>query len=153
MGRVAATSSYTVDFRPERAPTPAPAGRVPRVVRLLALAHRIDEMIRTGQIEDLATAARLCGVTRARMTQISNLLLLAPEIQEEILDLPPVTTGRDSVTERNLRNVVAEPDWRLQGTIRNLSRRQASPGPRPIRARDRRGCGSTPKDRCSRTLR
>ena len=34
-------------------------------------------------------------VTRARMTQIMNLLNLAPDIQEELLLLPPVTEGRD----------------------------------------------------------
>lgn len=117
MSRVAATSSYAVDFRrprPTTIPDAEPVGRVPRVARLLALAHRIDGMIRVGEIEDLATAARLCGVTRARMTQIVNLLLLAPAIQEAILGLPPVTRGRDQITERNLRETVAEPDWKTQ---------------------------------------
>ena len=114
MSRVAATSSYAVDFRPERAPEPEPVGRVLRVAKLVALAHRIDGMIRAGEIPDLATAARLCGVTRARMTQIMNLLLLAPEIQEAILDLPTINQGRDPVTERNLRPIVANADWKEQ---------------------------------------
>ena len=48
------------------------------------------------------------------MTQITNLLLLAPVIQEAILDLPPVTNGRDPVSERALRRIVAEPDWERQ---------------------------------------
>jgi len=76
------------------------------VTRLLALAHKIDEMIRSGELRDLAHAAKVCAVTRARMTQISNLLLLAPGVQEEILDLPPVTRGRDPITERSLREIV-----------------------------------------------
>ncbi len=71
-------------------------------------------MIRAGELRDLADAARAIGVTRARMTQIVNLLLLAPEIQEAILDLPPVTNGRDPVSERALRRIVAEPDWNRQ---------------------------------------
>jgi hypothetical protein len=58
------------------------------VARTLALAHTIDEMIRTGELRDLADAARAVGVTRARMTQIMNLLLLAPEIQEALLSFP-----------------------------------------------------------------
>ena len=62
-----------------------PSGRIPRVTRLLALAHRIDGMIRERDLRDWAEAARLIGVTRARMTQIANLLLLAPELQERIL--------------------------------------------------------------------
>jgi hypothetical protein len=48
------------------------------------------------------------------VTQIANLLLLAPEIQEQILDLPPVTNGRDPVSERQLRRIVAEADWNQQ---------------------------------------
>ena len=111
-----ARSSYTVDFNaksPRRA-TQADTGRVPRVARTLALAHRIDAMIRAGELRDLADAARANGVTRARMTQIANLLLLAPQIQEAILDLPPVTNGRDPVSERALRRIVAEPDWTRQ---------------------------------------
>ena len=71
-------------------------------------------MIRTGELRHLAGAAGAMGLTRARVTQITNLLLLAPEIQEAILALPPVTKGRDSVTERQLRRIVAEPDWDLQ---------------------------------------
>ncbi len=115
MRRAAATSSYVVDFRrPRPTPLPEPVGRAPRVTRLLALAHRIDAMIRAGEIEDLATAARLCRVTRARMTQIMNLTLLAPGLQEAILDMPPVAKGRDLITERNLREIVAEVDWERQ---------------------------------------
>ena len=47
-------------------------GKIPRVTPLLALAHRIEGMIRTGELKDWAEAARLIGVTRARMTQIGN---------------------------------------------------------------------------------
>ena len=81
---------------------------------MLALAHRIDGMIRDGEVDDLADAARRLGLTRARVTQIANLLLLAPAIQEAILDLAPVTTGRDPISERQLRPIVAEPDWNEQ---------------------------------------
>jgi len=87
------------------------------VVRLLALAHKVDDMIRAGKLKDLADAARACGVTRARMTQIMNLLLLAPEIQEQLLRWPPVTEGRDPVTERALRPVAAESAWERQRQV------------------------------------
>ncbi len=116
MSRAAATSVLSVDFgakSPRRA-TVAPKGRVSRVGRLLSLAYRIDGMIRAGELRDLADAARACNLTRARMTQIGNLLLLAPEIQETILELPPVTKGRDPITERTLRPIVAEPHWQRQ---------------------------------------
>ena len=111
---VAATVAYAVQFGESPRPRPEPQARIPRVVRLLALAHQMERKIRAGELRDLAHAAEAIGVTRARMTQIMNLLLLAPGIQEEILDLPPVLEGRDPVTERQLRELVAEPDWNRQ---------------------------------------
>ena len=109
-------STYTVDFNvqsPRRA-TQAATGRTPRVAVTLALAYKIDGMIRTGELRDLADAARAIGVTRARMTQIANLLLLAPDIQEALLFFPRTTVGRDPVHEKMLRPVAAEINWERQ---------------------------------------
>jgi len=119
-----ATLSYTVAFgRPTSTETARERpGRVLRVARLLALAHQIDAWIRAGDYDDLADTARKIGLTRARVTQIANLTLLAPQIQEEILAWPAITTGRDPVTERTLRPIVAEPSWRIQrAQWRNLT--------------------------------
>ena len=91
-----------------------PAGSVPRVARLMALAIRCEELVRRGEVADYAELARLGHVTRARMTQIINLLNLAPDIQEEILFLPPTTKGRDRIGERDLRPITAVVDWRVQ---------------------------------------
>jgi hypothetical protein len=93
---------------------PAPIGRVPRVARLMALAIRFDQMIRDGVVADQAELARLGRVTRARLTQIMNLLALAPDIQEAVLLLSPVAGWRGNVTERQLRAVVALANWRKQ---------------------------------------
>lgn len=92
----------------------APLGNVARVTRLMALAIRFDQLIRDGEVRDLADIARLGHVTRARVTQVMNLLHLAPDIQEAILFLPWVEQGRDPITERDLRPVAALPDWRKQ---------------------------------------
>lgn len=94
-----------------------PVGRVPRVARLLALAHRFERLIGTGVAADYADLARLGHVTRARVTQIMNLLVLAPDIQEQILCWPPVTSGKDPISERQLRVVVGELDWRKQQVL------------------------------------
>ena len=91
-----------------------PPGRVPRVSRLIALAIRFDQLIHDGVVANQAELARLGHVSRARVTQILNLLNLAPDIQETLLFLPRVESGRDSVTERDLRPIVAAPDWRKQ---------------------------------------
>jgi len=89
-------------------------GRIPRVTKLLALAHRFQQLLRDGTVKDYAELARLGRVTRARITQIMNLLNLAPEIQEEILFLPPVLNGRDPITERQVRQIVAISNWQKQ---------------------------------------
>lgn len=91
-----------------------PAGRLPRVTRLMALAIRFDQLIRSGEVADYADLARLGHVTRARVTQIMNLLMLAPDVQEDILFLPRVTAGRDPIHLRQLQPIALVPDWRKQ---------------------------------------
>ena len=59
-----------------------PPGRVPRISKLMALAIRFDGLIRDGKVRDMSELARLAHVTQPRMTQIMNLLHLAPDIQE-----------------------------------------------------------------------
>jgi hypothetical protein len=89
-------------------------GHVPRVARLLALAHHCQAMLAQGVFGSQTELAQVAGVTRARITQIMNLLFLAPDIQEKILFLPRVTKGRDSVTERDLREILKTLMWNEQ---------------------------------------
>ena len=98
----------------EPAAPPVEAGRVPRVARLMALAIRFEELVRMGEVESHADLARLGQVTRARISQIMDLLCLAPDIQEELLFLPHVERERDAVSEHELRTVCAVSDWREQ---------------------------------------
>ena len=112
-----ATATVTLAFPQSSRPRqlhPVASNREPRVTRHLALAHEIERRIHAGELDDLAHAARAFGLTRARVTQIVSLTLLAPSIQAEILALPPVTVGRDPITERTLRPIVAEPVWEMQ---------------------------------------
>ncbi len=104
------------ELRPGNAPTEPdpPVGSVPRVARLMALAIRCEELIRRGEVADYADLARLGHVTRARITQIMNLLNLAPDIQEEILFLPSTTKGCDRIAERHLRRLSGVIDWTEQ---------------------------------------
>ena len=98
----------------ERPVDATPPGNLPRVTRLMALAIRFEQLIRDGEVSDLAEIARLGHVTRARVTQIMNLLHLAPDIQDAVLNLPRVERGRDAISERDLRPIAALPDWRKQ---------------------------------------
>jgi len=99
---------------PPPKPDATPEGTVPRISRLMALAIRFDRLIKAGEITDQADLARLGNVTRARVTQIMNLLQLAPDIQETILFLPRTVQGRDPIREIMVRPIAAEPDWRKQ---------------------------------------
>jgi hypothetical protein len=113
----------TVDFkvrfaerrRGRKSPIKAsPPARTPRIAKLMALAIHLEGLIRDGKVKNQAELARLGHVSRPRLTQILNLLSLAPDIQEAILHLEPTISGRDAVKERDLRQVVAKADWRKQ---------------------------------------
>ncbi len=111
-------------------PPTVPPPRVPRIARLMALAIRFDEMLRTGEVADVATLAMLSHVTQPRMSQILSLTLLAPDIQEELLHLPAAESGRDPIHEKVLRPIIAEFDWRRQRTLwSKLKRRVAKQVP------------------------
>ncbi len=92
-------------------------GRVPRVARLLALALRLDEQVRRGEMASYAEVAEVGHVTRARVSQIMNLLNLAPDIQETILFLPRTVRGRDPLIVRDLQPIASIPDWRKQRVL------------------------------------
>ena len=101
--------------REEQAPAAAPApGRLPRITQLLALAIQFQEMIRCSDAKDYAELGRLGGLCRERISQIMKLIWLAPDIQIEILYLPPVPGGRFPVSESALRKVAGCLDWREQ---------------------------------------
>ncbi|MBN1317075.1 MAG: hypothetical protein JXA42_16455 [Anaerolineales bacterium] len=89
-------------------------GNVSRIARLMALAHRLENLVRQGEVTDYAELARLGYVSRARITQIMNFLWLAPDIQEEILFLARPVKGRDPIRERQIRPIAAILDWRKQ---------------------------------------
>lgn len=106
---------------PARSPA-TPRGRIPRVARVLALAHHWQFLIGSGVVRDQADLARLVGVSRARVTQVMDLLRLAPDIQEAVLDLPRVERGRDPIHGRDLCRLAAEPLWGKQRRIWSSTR-------------------------------
>jgi hypothetical protein len=92
--------------------TEIPEGRVPRVTRLMALALRLEKLASNGtRYSELACWGH---VSRARITQIMNLLLLAPDIQEAILFLPLTQRGRDPVHLALLQPIARTWRWSQQ---------------------------------------
>ena len=90
-----------------------PDSFVPRIARLMALAIRLEGLIKDKTVQNYTELAQLGRVTRARMTQIMKLLQLAPDLQEQLLFLPKIR----GLNERNLRGIVHELDWRVQRPI------------------------------------
>ena len=116
--------------RERRRAIPAVTSRVPRIARLMALAIRMENLIRAGGIIDYSQLAQLGHVSRARITQIMNLLLLAPDIQEQILFLSRVN-GRDPIRLVQLQQIARALDWKQQ---RLLWARLGSPLQQSIQA-------------------
>ena len=102
------------ELHPGHATAPVVPGRVLRVAKLLALAHRFEQLLHEGIVKDYATLGRLGHLTRARVSQIMTLLCLAPDIQEEILYWPPTVRGKDRVQMRQVLPIAALPDWKKQ---------------------------------------
>ena len=88
-----------------------PAGRVPRVARLMALAIHFEGLLRQGVVASYADLADVGQVSRARITQIMNLSLLAPDLQEAILLLPMTGRGRDPLKLADLQPIARRTRW------------------------------------------
>jgi len=101
---------------------PSTVRRPANVAAFLALAHHVQHLIDTGKIADRAEVARRLHWTRARVSQVMDLLLLAPDIQEKVLFLQ----AGSHVTERALRAVVGHEDWWEQRSTWCALERQAA---------------------------
>ena len=91
-------------------PVPELPPRIPRITRLMALAIKFQDMVDRGEVRDYADLARLGYVTRARVTQIMNLLNLACDIQQALLD----GEGGLRLTERDTRCMTRLVSWEEQ---------------------------------------
>jgi hypothetical protein len=94
-------------------PKPEPVRRPAKVARMLALAHHLQGAIDRGLVADRAAVARKLGLTRARVTHLLDLLLLAPDLQQALLGLEAVD-GAEPMSERALRAVAHAGSWVAQ---------------------------------------
>ena len=106
---------------------------VPRIVRLLALAHRWHRLIDEGEIRDQAEVARRVGLTRARVTQIMSLIRLSPRIQARL------ASGIDGVQQWRAASSAVYWPWQtriLGSPLEPESRHECDlSGTRPLRRR------------------
>ena len=111
---IAAAAKARVIARRRSTPIAAPAERVSRITRLLALALRFEDLIRSGTVTNYAAVAKVAQVSRSRVTQMTALLNLAPDIQEEILFLPAAEAQQLRISEPSLRKLTATLLWNQQ---------------------------------------
>jgi hypothetical protein len=78
----------------------------------LVLAHQIQELFDQGKVKSLSEAAVLLNMCNARISQVLNLVSLAPEIQKEILI--PNIEATEKITEFHIRCIAMEPKWGKQ---------------------------------------
>lgn len=103
-----------VTFDQARPSPPAEPTRQPaQVARMLALAHHLQRAMEGGAVANQAALARAFGLTRARLTQVLDLLLLAPDLQEQVLAMEAVD-GRQPLAERRLRQLAICESWAEQ---------------------------------------
>lgn len=110
-GRGAPKELHTNQEPEEAAPQPV---RLSRAARLMALALRFETLLRNGAVANYAELARLGHVSCARISQILNLLHLAPDLQEELLFLTRQGRGRDPIHLGRLQPIAAQFDWARQ---------------------------------------
>ena len=103
---------YAFTVEPPSEP-PEPARRPARIAYMLAFAHKLQEAIDRGEYRDRAEAARQLGLSRARITQLLDLTLLAPDIQEQVLFAEAVD-GVEPMSERQLHETTQQGPWRCQ---------------------------------------
>ena len=89
-------------------------GRLPRISQVLAMAITIQEMVHRGEVKDYADFARQRSISRERVSQVMKLVWLAPDIQVEILYLPPSVGGRYPISELSLRRIGEMLSWAEQ---------------------------------------
>jgi hypothetical protein len=80
---------------------------------MLAVAHALVDLLAEEGAPNRAKLAKALGMSEARLSQLLDLVMLAPDIQEELLFLE-VAPGREPIPERALRHVVRALDWREQ---------------------------------------
>ena len=105
---------------------------MPRLSRLLALALKMEQMIQEGTVKNYSELAHLGQVSAARISQVMNLLHLAPDIQEEIL---LANTPKDWLRESAVRKLSGVVLWSEQRHRWHKLAATASKGARPRRRR------------------
>lgn len=97
-------------------PKHAKPSRLPRITKLMALAIKYEQLLDSGQVSGQDALARLAGIDRSLMSRILRLRLLSPQIQEQLLNLPETTKGREELGLTKLIPLTRIHSWSKQET-------------------------------------
>lgn len=97
-----------------QAPSAIPVAHRPaNVAQMLALAHHLQRALDRGVVRTGGELARRLSFTPGRISELFDLLLLAPDIQEAVLGLQAVD-GKEPTSERALHAVARQASWAEQ---------------------------------------
>ena len=85
--------------------------KLPRITHTVARALMFEHAIANGEATDFADLARLTATTRERISQVMKMMRLAPDIQDEILRLPPVRRPQRAITVPEVEVIAEEVLW------------------------------------------
>lgn len=106
------------------APSPVPVPVHP-LARRMAMAIRCQQLLDAGVVRDQAALAAVAGMTRAWITLVMRLTLLAPGIQEALLNLG----AEEVVDHRAVQRIAQVVSWRVQVQRWRVLRASASRSP------------------------
>lgn len=90
---------------------PEPIRSSNRLCRLMALAIRFEDMLRTGEVVDYSDLATRYGVDRGRVSRVMHLRLLAPDLQEQLLSVSAVP---EHLSLKHVMPVCKISSWKVQ---------------------------------------
>ena len=85
--------------------------KLPRITHTVARALMFEHAIANGEAADHADLARLTATTRERVSQVMKMMQLAPDIQDEILRLPPKQRRHRAITVPEVTAIAKEILW------------------------------------------
>jgi len=84
----------------------------PKICRNLILAHQLQRLFDEGKVKSIKQASEWLNFDQARLNHLMTMLLIAPTIQNEILNGDKQTITL--IPEHKVRSLAAEADWEKQ---------------------------------------
>jgi hypothetical protein len=107
-------NSIVVTTAPATAHPVIPRHRPAAVARILALAHHLDAALERGTLKNRTELSRQLGFVTTRVSQILNLVRLAPDIQDDVLHLQVSGLGPEPLRACDLEGIARLLDWSEQ---------------------------------------